>query len=63
MKSMGGTLKSATINSFGDHRIAMSFSIAGTKTTMKIEDTECINTSFPNFVELLSAIGTITYAD
>lgn len=59
----GGTLKSATINSFGDHRIAMSFAIAGTKTTMKIEDTECINTSFPNFVELLSAIGTITYAD
>lgn len=55
----GGTLQSATINSFGDHRIAMSFAIAGTKTAMKIEDIECINTSFPNFIELLSTIGTV----
>lgn len=55
----GGELKSATINSFGDHRIAMSFAIAGTRTAMKIEDIECINTSFPNFIELLSQIGNI----
>ena len=55
----GGTLQSATINSFGDHRIAMSFAIAGTKTAMKIEDIDCINTSFPNFIELLSTIGTV----
>jgi len=55
----GGALKSATINSFGDHRIAMSFAIAGTKIAMKIEDIECINTSFPNFIELLSQIGEV----
>lgn len=55
----GGTLKSATINSFGDHRIAMSFAIAGTRMPMRIEDTECINTSFPNFIELLSHIGKV----
>ncbi|AHJ12064.1 3-phosphoshikimate 1-carboxyvinyltransferase [Sulfurospirillum multivorans] len=55
----GGALKSATINSFGDHRIAMSFAIAGTKIAMKIEDIECINTSFPNFIELLSQIGKV----
>ncbi len=55
----GGMLQSATINSFGDHRIAMSFAIAGTKTAMCIEDIECINTSFPNFIELLSQIGNI----
>ena len=55
----GSTLKSATINSFGDHRIAMSFAIAGTKTAMKIEDIDCINTSFPNFIELLSHIGNV----
>lgn len=55
----GGELKSATINSFGDHRIAMSFAIAGTKTAMKIEDIDCINTSFPNFIELLSQIGNV----
>ncbi|AOO64582.1 3-phosphoshikimate 1-carboxyvinyltransferase [Sulfurospirillum halorespirans] len=55
----GGALKSATINSFGDHRIAMSFAIAGTRVPMKIEDIECINTSFPNFIELLSQIGEV----
>lgn len=52
----GGELKKAVINSYGDHRIAMSFAIAGLKSGMKIEDTACIDTSFPNFVELLSQI-------
>jgi 3-phosphoshikimate 1-carboxyvinyltransferase len=55
----GGELKSATINSFGDHRIAMSFAIAGTRVSMVIEDIDCINTSFPNFIELLSQIGKV----
>lgn len=49
----GGELKSATVNSFGDHRIAMSFLIGGLKCGMEVEDIECINTSFPNFFELL----------
>lgn len=52
----GGNLQKALINSYGDHRIAMSFAIAGLKAGMKIEDTACIDTSFPNFVELLSQI-------
>jgi 3-phosphoshikimate 1-carboxyvinyltransferase len=51
---VGGELKSATVNSYGDHRIAMSFLIAGLKCGMEVEDIECINTSFPNFFELLS---------
>jgi 3-phosphoshikimate 1-carboxyvinyltransferase len=55
----GGVMKKATINSFGDHRIAMSFAIAGTKAGMDIEDIDCINTSFPNFIELLSQIGSV----
>jgi 3-phosphoshikimate 1-carboxyvinyltransferase len=50
---IGGELKSAVVNSFGDHRIAMSFLIAGLKCGMEVEDIECINTSFPNFFELL----------
>lgn len=58
---IGGALERATINSFGDHRIAMSFAIAGTKTAINIEDIECINTSFPNFIELLSKIATVSH--
>jgi len=52
----GGTLQSATVDSHGDHRIAMSFAIAGLVAEMTVEDTDCIETSFPNFVEILSRI-------
>ncbi|MBD3809512.1 MAG: 3-phosphoshikimate 1-carboxyvinyltransferase [Sulfuricurvum sp.] len=52
---VGGELKLAVVNSCGDHRIAMSFSIAGLRCGMEVEDVECINTSFPNFFELLSS--------
>jgi 3-phosphoshikimate 1-carboxyvinyltransferase len=56
---IGSKLHSATINSHGDHRIAMSFSIAGLLAEMTIEDTECIETSFPNFFDILSQLTTI----
>ena len=56
---IGGTLSSATINSYGDHRIAMSFAIAGISCGMQIVDTACIDTSFPNFFDILSKITTI----
>jgi len=59
----GGEIKSATVDSYGDHRVAMSFAVAGLKTSMKITDTECIQTSFPNFIELLSALGEVNCGD
>ena len=52
----GDTLHSNTINSQGDHRIAMSFAIAGLLCGMEIEDTQCIETSFPNFMEILESL-------
>jgi 3-phosphoshikimate 1-carboxyvinyltransferase len=56
---IGGTIESATINSYGDHRIAMSFAIAGLLSEMKIEDIQCIETSFPNFFDILTQITDI----
>jgi 3-phosphoshikimate 1-carboxyvinyltransferase len=56
---VGGELKSASVDSYGDHRIAMSFIIAGVKCGMEVSDIECINTSFPNFFELLGQITKI----
>ena len=53
---IGGSLKKANINSFGDHRIAMSFAIAGLNCDMDIEDVDCINASFPNFKEILDSL-------
>jgi 3-phosphoshikimate 1-carboxyvinyltransferase len=57
----GGTLKEAKIDSHGDHRIAMSFIIAGLKCSMEVEDIDCINTSFPNFFELLQKITKVEF--
>ncbi|MCJ7764938.1 MAG: 3-phosphoshikimate 1-carboxyvinyltransferase, partial [Thiovulaceae bacterium] len=55
----GGQLRAAKIDSSGDHRIAMSFIIAGLRCGMEVSDIECINTSFPNFFTLLSQITDI----
>jgi 3-phosphoshikimate 1-carboxyvinyltransferase len=60
---VGGEFKSARVNSHGDHRVAMSFAVAGVVSGMEIEDIDCINTSFPNFFEILSKITEVEYGD
>lgn len=54
----GANLHAATIDSHGDHRIAMAFAIAGLfavgETT--ITGTDCINTSYPGFARHLDAV-------
>ncbi len=57
----GGELRSAVIDSHGDHRIAMSFIIAGLRCGMQVKDIDCIQTSFPNFFELLENLTKIEY--
>lgn len=46
-----GRLIAATCHSHGDHRVAMSLAIAGLTASMNtvIDDTACIETSFPGF--------------
>lgn len=55
----GGKLTGGKVNSYHDHRIAMSFAIAGAvaSETVMIEQCDNVATSFPNFVELSSKIG------
>ena len=55
----GGQLTGGKVESFHDHRIAMSFTIAGLRATGAIEVNNCANvsTSFPNFVELAKKVG------
>lgn len=60
---VGGELCSATVDSYGDHRIAMSFLIAGVKCGVKVEDVDCIKTSFPNFIEILSRFAKVKSGD
>lgn len=54
----GRPLHGAEIDSFGDHRIAMAFAIAGlfAKGETVIKNTECVNTSYPGFSHHLDAI-------
>ena len=59
MEIVGGKpLHGATIDSFGDHRIAMAFAIAGLFATGEtvIQNTDCVNTSYPGFAHHLKAI-------
>ncbi|WP_221248845.1 3-phosphoshikimate 1-carboxyvinyltransferase [Desulfuromonas versatilis] len=51
----GQGLSGGTVNSHGDHRIAMSLAVAAqcAKAAVTIEDTACTATSFPNFWDLL----------
>jgi 3-phosphoshikimate 1-carboxyvinyltransferase len=55
----GGTLKGARLDSLGDHRIAMSFAIAGlfAEGETVITGTECVNTSYPGFFEVLKQVA------
>ena len=50
---------SGVIDSFGDHRIAMSFLIAGTKSKngITVKNCENIETSFPHFKDIMNSIG------
>jgi 3-phosphoshikimate 1-carboxyvinyltransferase len=46
----GGAPKGAVIHTYNDHRIAMSFAVAGLKIPgVTIEDPECVAKSFPDF--------------
>lgn len=56
-KITGGVPQSAKIQSFADHRIAMSFAILGLICGIEIDDEECIQTSFPNFKDILKNLG------
>ncbi|MBS0212987.1 MAG: 3-phosphoshikimate 1-carboxyvinyltransferase [Proteobacteria bacterium] len=54
-----GRLRSATLDSLGDHRLAMAFAVAAQRAEGDVRITDCANvaTSFPGFLELAEAVG------
>lgn len=52
-------LKGATVSSYGDHRLAMALAVAGliAEQDVFIADTECIDDSFPGFVQIMQKLG------
>lgn len=55
----GKPLHGARVSSFGDHRTAMSMLVAGlgTKGRVIVTGLDCINKSFPNFLNLLNKLN------
>lgn len=52
------TLKGTKIETFGDHRIAMAFTIAGlaANVPVKLDNPDCVNISFPEFHSFLRKV-------
>lgn len=55
----GTTLRGGTVDSGGDHRVAMAFAVAGTvaEGPVRVENTAAVATSFPGFVNCLTDLG------
>lgn len=52
------SIKDHTIQTNYDHRIAMAFAVMGSKIgQIKIDEANCIKTSFPNFIEEFNKVG------
>ncbi|MCV6604553.1 MAG: bifunctional prephenate dehydrogenase/3-phosphoshikimate 1-carboxyvinyltransferase, partial [Porticoccaceae bacterium] len=61
----GGDIGGGEVESCDDHRIAMSFAVAGLRATGPVRINNCNNvaTSFPGFVELAQKVGIKVTAD
>jgi len=60
MRIVGGRpLSGFLCQTHGDHRVAMAMAVAGqvTEGAVTLDDTACIQTSFPNFMALLDSLG------
>lgn len=54
----GGKPQAAHIETYGDHRMAMAFAVAGAKLAgMEIVDPDVVNKTFPDFWKKLNSIG------
>ena len=55
--SITGGVASGVVDSHGDHRLAMAFSLIGLKHDIQITDGEVFDVSFPNFIEAMAELG------
>ena len=58
MHVQGTATQGAEIECYNDHRIAMSFAVAGLGVEgIVIKDPDCVKKSFPDFWEKLESLG------
>jgi 3-phosphoshikimate 1-carboxyvinyltransferase len=58
LRIQGGRIRGGEADSHGDHRLAMSLAVAGlvSEQGVWIRNTDCVNTSFPGFWDLLEEV-------
>ena len=67
MAITGGILKPAALESYKDHRIAMSLAVAGLAADKNspnptiVNDAECAAVTYPSFLEDFNALGANFY--
>ncbi|EIC20995.1 3-phosphoshikimate 1-carboxyvinyltransferase [Thiorhodovibrio frisius] len=59
LRIQGGALQGGSVDSHGDHRVAMAFAMAALRASAPIEVRDCanVNTSFPGFASLAASAG------
>jgi 3-phosphoshikimate 1-carboxyvinyltransferase len=58
MPGLGGQMRAVQINTYGDHRIAMSFALAGLRVGgIGIADPECVGKTYPGYWRALQSLG------
>lgn len=55
--SITGGVTSGVVDSHGDHRLAMAFSLIGLKHDIQITNGAVFDVSFPNFIETMAELG------
>ena len=55
--SITGGVTGGVVDSHGDHRLAMAFSLIGLKHDIEITNGEVFDVSFPNFIESMAELG------
>ncbi len=53
----GETIYDGVVESHNDHRLAMAFSLLGLRWDVEVENGECFDVSFPDFIESMAQIG------
>jgi 3-phosphoshikimate 1-carboxyvinyltransferase len=58
----GGALRGGSVESHGDHRLAMALAVAGlaSETPVMIQNADCMDESFPGFTAVLNRLGATT---
>ncbi|HVF76516.1 MAG TPA: 3-phosphoshikimate 1-carboxyvinyltransferase [Acidimicrobiales bacterium] len=53
---VGGNPKPATVQTYGDHRMAMSFALIGLKVGIELDDPGCVAKTFPDYFDVLESL-------